>query len=282
VKYKNILVYLDEGVSNEERMKTALAMANVNGARITGVALNAAPSLQTMIRAGILGANELLEKNRAQCQSILDAFAAMAGSQDIEHDTRIVECKEGRAPQKLAHLARNFDLSILRQANPDRPNAELVLDVAEEVLFTSGRPVFFMPYIGAHAIPCKRALVAWDGSASSTRALHDALPLMEHMDEVVILVVDADKQERINGEQPGTEISQHLNAHGINNRVSRVHSGGSTTSTMILNALTDNGSDILVMGGYGTSKLREIVLGGVTRTLLNTMTVPVFMSHSSG
>ena len=69
-------------------------------------------------------------------------------------------------------------------------------DVAETVLFSSGRPVFFMPYIGAHAIPCQNALIAWDGSAASTRAVHDALPLMESMKEVVVLVVDADRHER--------------------------------------------------------------------------------------
>jgi nucleotide-binding universal stress UspA family protein len=279
VQYKNILVYLDDGASNVERMNTALAMARVHDARVTGVALNAAPSLQTMIRAGIGGATEILEANQARSKTIVEEFSALAESGDVQHDTRVIECKEGRAAQKLAHLARNFDLSILRQANPDRPNAELVTDVAEAVLFSSGRPVFFMPYIGAHAIPCQNALIAWDGSAASTRAVHDALPLMESMKEVVILVVNSDKQERTNGEEPGSDISAHLHAHGINNRVSRVHSDGISTSTMILNALSDNGSDILIMGGYGTSRLREVVLGGVTRTLLGSMTVPVFMSH---
>ncbi|MGI9290224.1 MAG: universal stress protein [Gammaproteobacteria bacterium] len=279
MQYKNILVYLDDGASNTERMKTSLAIAQAHDARITGVALNAAPSLQAMLRAGIGGANELIEKGNEQAQNIVKEFTALADAEGISHDTRVIECKEGRAPQKLAHLARNFDVSVLRQANPDRPNAELVMDVAEEVLFSSGRPVFFIPYIGTHAIPCQRAVIAWDGSAASTRAVHDALPLMEHMKEVVVLVVDADRQERTNGEKPGDDISNHLNAHGINNRIERRLSDGVPTSTIILNVLSDTGADILIMGGYGTSKLREVVLGGVTRTLFNSMTVPVFMSH---
>ena len=99
------------------------------------------------------------------------------------------------------------------------------------------------------------------------------------MEEVVVLVVDADDQERTNGEKPGDDISKHLDAHGINNRIERRLSDGIPTSTIILNALSDTGADILIMGGYGTSKLREMVLGGVTRTLLDSMTVPVFMSH---
>ena len=279
MQYKNILVYLDDGASNTERMKTSLSIARAHHARITGVALNTAPSLQTMIRAGISGAHELLEKGQVQAKVVADEFTALATAENIDYDTRVIECKEGRAAQKLAHLARNFDIAVLRQANPDRPNADLVTDVAEEVLFSSGRPVLFIPYIGAHAIPCQRAVIAWDGSAASTRAVHDALPLMEHMEEVVVLVVDAEDQERTNGEKPGDDISTHLNAHGINNRIERRVSDGVPTSTIILNALSDTGADILIMGGYGTSKLREVVLGGVTRTLLNSMTVPVFMSH---
>jgi nucleotide-binding universal stress UspA family protein len=279
VQYKNILVYLDEGASNAERMRTSLSIARAHNAKITGVALNTAPSLQAMLRANIGGANGLIDKGRAQAEAVIDEFDALATTENIDHDTRIIECKEGRVAQKLAHLARNFDVAVLRQANPERPNADLVMSVAEEVLFSSGRPVLFIPYIGAHAIPCKQALIAWDGSAASTRAVHDALPLMEQMQEVVVLVVDSDKQERTNGEQPGDDISNHLSAHGINNRVERRLSGDTTTSTIILNALSDTGADIMIMGGYGTSRIREVVLGGVTRTLLNTMTVPVFMSH---
>lgn len=279
MQYKDILVYLDEGVSNVERVNTAIAIAKVHNARLTGVVLNAAPPLNVMIRLGISGGNKLIKKSRKDAKKILAEFDERVTGEGIEHFTRLVECKEGRAPQKLAHLARNFDLSIMRQANPDKPHVDLVKDVSEEVLFSSGRPVFFMPYIGAHRIPCELAIVAWDGSASSTRAVHDTLPLMEQLKEVIILVVDADKQERTNGELPGDDISSHLDAHGINNRVKRVPSGGASTSTIVLNALSDEGADILIMGGYGTSKIKEVMLGGVTRTLLNTMTVPVVMSH---
>lgn len=279
MKYKDVLVYLDDGDSNPERIRTALAIATAHGARLTGVVVNAAPPLNVLMRLGISGGNELIEKSRETAEKIAADFAASAKAAGIEHRTRIVETKEARVPHQVASLARNFDLSIMRQANPDRANARLVLEVAEQVLFSSGRPVFFMPYIGAHNIPCRRAMVAWDASPAATRALHDSLPMMEHMDEVIILVIDEDRQERIGGVRPGEEISAHLQAHGIDNRVHRVLSGGATTSTIILNELFDLGVDLLVMGGYGTPKLREVVLGGVTRTLLETMTVPVFMSH---
>ena len=279
MSYKDILVYLDDGVSNEERVKSALSIAEAQGARPTGVAVVSAPPKNVLRRMGLGSGEDLLKKSRALAEDIVADFVDRVKQSSVEHATRVLEGDEGRAPRRLAQLARHFDLAIMRQANPDRPNADLVLDIAEEVLFASGRPVFFMPYIGAHRIPCERALVAWDGSAAATRAVHDALPLMSDMKEVIILVVDDDRREWIDSGRPGDDIAAHLSAHGIDCRVERVLSGGSPTSTMILNQLSDDGADLLVMGGYGTSKLREVVLGGVTRTIMGTITVPVFMSH---
>ena len=264
MQYKDILVYLDDGVSNEERVSTAISIAKYHDARLTGVVLNAEPALNTLMRIGIKAGEKLAHDTRDQSEAILESFKTIATEAGLNCRTRLIECKDNRAGQRLSQLARNYDLNIMRQANPDNPNAEFVKEVTEAVLFASGRPVFFMPYIGAHRIPCKRAVIAWDGSAASTRAVHDALPLMEQMEEVVILVVDAQDHPRANGELLGDNVSDHLNWHNVNNRIHRVPSGGASTSTIILNALSDEGADILIMGGYGTSKLREIILGGVT------------------
>lgn len=279
MQYRDILVYLDDGVSNIERVNTAISIAKYNNARLTGVVLNAEPSLNTMMLIGVKAGDKLARETREQSESILESFLGIATEADLNCRTRLIECKGNRAGHRLSQLARNYDLNIMRQANPDNPNAEFVKEVTEAVLFASGRPVFFMPYIGAHRIPCKRAVIAWDGSAASTRAVHDSLPLMEQMEEVIILVVDAQDHPRANGELLGDNVSDHLKCHNINNRIHRVPSGGVSTSTVILNTLSDEGADILIMGGYGTSRLREIMLGGVTRTLLKSMTVPVIMSH---
>jgi nucleotide-binding universal stress UspA family protein len=167
----------------------------------------------------------------------------------------------------------------MRQANPDKPNASFIGELSEEVMLSSGRPVFFIPYVGAHNIPCRRGLIAWDGSKAAARAVHDALPLLKMMEKVIILIVDADKIEHYADSKPGKELSRHLNLHGVNNKIRRLAKAEVSTSTIILNELSDSGADILIMGGYGTPKLREIMLGGVTRTLFECMTVPVFMSH---
>ena len=279
MQYKNILVYLDQGASNKERINTAIAIAIAHSAQLTGVVVNALPNSSILKRLGIGKSDELMEQARVNAQVTIERFELQTDKAGVEANTQVIECLEGKAPEKLARMARIFDLSIMRQANPDMPNASFIAELSEEVMFSSGRPVFFMPYIGAHNIPCKTGLIAWDGSKAATRAVHDALPILEMMEKVTILIVDADKIEHYTDLKPGEALSRHLSAHGINNVVSRIPRGQTSTSTVILNEISDTGADILVMGGYGTPKLREIMLGGVTRTLFECMTVPVFMSH---
>jgi len=279
VQYKNILLYLDQGASNPERVNTAVAMAEQHGAQLTGVVIHALPTSRMMHKLGLGDSDDVLKQARQEADAVLEAFSRQMTERGISFDTRTIECKESAAPKKLARMVRNFDLCILRQANPDKPNADFIAELSEGVLFYSGRPVFFMPYIGAHSIPARKGIVAWDGSAAASRAVHDSLPLLEQMESVVILVVDADKIERNDDTEPGHDLSRHLAAHGIKNEVMRVVSGGIGTSTTILNEVSNTSADILIMGGYGTAKLREMMLGGVTRTLFRTMTVPVVMSH---
>jgi nucleotide-binding universal stress UspA family protein len=279
MEYKNLLVYLDQGASNKERVNTAIAIAKVHEAQLTGVVVNALPASSILQKLGFGKGEALMEQQRVDAEEIIEHFKQMTEQEGVQADTRIIECVEGRAAEKLARMARIFDLSIMRQANPDKPNSAFISELSEEVMLSSGRPVFFIPYVGAHNIPCRRGLIAWDGSKSATRAVHDALPLLKMMEKVIILIVDADKIEHYAASQPGEELSRHLSIHGVNNEISRVLKAEVSTSTIILNELSDSGADILIMGGYGTPKLREVMLGGVTRTLFECMTVPVFMSH---
>lgn len=280
MQYKNILVYLDHGASNLERVNTAIAIAKAHGAHLTGVAVNVTPTRKLMGKMGLGNGQALIEQSRVLSLSTLEDFRQTAEAQNVPFDTRLIECSENRAPKQIARMARIFDISIMRQANPDKPHANFIRQLTEEVMFSSGRPVFFMPYVGAHHIPCRTGLIAWDGSKAATRAVHDALPLLEGMDEAIILVVDPEKIEHYDKDsKPGDALSAHLTAHGIKNKVSRIPSNGVSTSTAVLNEVSNTGADILIMGGYGTPKLREVIMGGVTRTLFECMTVPVMMSH---
>ena len=279
MQYKNILDYLDQGKSNPERVNTAMSIAKVHDAKLTGVYVNALPAYNLLKRISGGKSEAFMEQARVDAQAVVEEFEQQTEKEGVKSDSRIIECQEGLAPEKLSRMARIFDLSIMRQANPDQPHASFITELSERVMFSSGRPVLFMPYIGAHHIPCRRGLIAWDGSKAATRAIHDALPLLEMMDKVVILVVDPQSIEHYTDSKPGDALSVHLDAHGVNNEVLRVPKGETTTSTVILNELSNTGADILIMGGYGTPKFREVILGGVTRTLVECMTVPVFMSH---
>ena len=281
MKFKNILVYLDLGESNEDRVASALAIAGLHGAALTGVVVNPLPSSVILQKLGLAGNQDVLERARADAQSTFDSFRERAAEAGVEADCFTLECVESEAPERLARLARVYDMALLRQANPDADNTAFVASLSEEVMFSSGRPVLYMPYIGAHEIPFHRGLIAWDGSKASARAVHDALPLLENMDQVTILVIDSGKIQRYHDDvQPGEGLSRHLGRHGIDSEIRRMLLDSDiSTSSMILNEVSNTSADLLVMGGYGTPKLREIVLGGVTRTVLESMTVPVLMSH---
>ena len=143
----------------------------------------------------------------------------------------------------------------------------------------SGRPTLVIPYVGARAMPPNRVLVAWDGSREAARAVNDALPLLAGTQSVTILVVDPGSLRGRVGDQPGAALATPLARHGIKAEVRTAASGGLGVGDVIIGQVTDMGADLVVMGGYGHSRLRQLVMGGVTRGILRSMTVPVLMAH---
>lgn len=268
--YRDILVYIDDGKSNAERMKTAFDLAKAHNAQITGVTLSALKPERVRTMDETIG--EVAATGR------IESFTAAAEAEGLTVKSKIIWGSAKVAARKMAQFARNFDLIILRQANPQVDSAALIEEVSEQVLLLSGRPIFFMPYIGAHRIPCQRAMIAWDGSPSVSRTVHDALPLLAGLDEVVILVIEGSKKTA-KGELLVDELSEHLANHGIKTEIKRHPKDGLDVPTIILNEISNNDIDVLVMGGYGTPNLQQKIFGGVTRTLLSIMVVPVVMSH---
>ncbi len=275
MQLKDILLYLDDGASNKERVKAAFAMAKAHQARLTGVALAAIKPAHLKLK----DEKALIRISEQHAEKITESFTAAADAEDLPVQTRIIHGDEATASRKMAQFARNFDLVMLRQANPKNDNFSIVKEVSEQVILLSGRPIFFMPYIGAHRIPCQKAMLAWDGTPAATRALHDALPILAGMEEVIVLVVKEGKNKTAKGEVMVDELHQHLNNHGVNANIRRVHAGTFDVPTVILNEIAENSVDLLVMGGYGTPSLKQKIFGGVTKTLLTNMIVPVIMSH---
>jgi nucleotide-binding universal stress UspA family protein len=174
----------------------------------------------------------------------------------------------------FGRIARRFDLSVVRQAEPGKNNAAPL--IIEAALFQTGRPVPIVPYIQKGGIKLDRVMVCWDGSRSAARATGDATPFLERAKAAEIVMVAEHGQSN---EVPGADIAQHLARHGIPVEVKQIVAPDAKAADVILSHAADASADILVMGGFGHSRLREFVLGGVTRSILDSMTVPTLMSH---
>jgi len=275
MSYRDILLYLDDGNSNHERITTVLQMAERHGARVCAV------TLSTIVPQGTLVKDQKVRKAMAEqaAEERIAEFVALAEEKNIETDSHLISGKSAQAAKKIAQYARNFDLVVLRQANPESPNTSMQQELAEQVLLLSGRPVFFMPYIGAHHIPCRKAMIAYDGTPSVTRAVHDALPILKGIEDITIMVVKTEGEKVAKGEVLADKLLEHLQHHGLNVSLNRVYAGTADVPTIIENEIADNDIDLLIMGGYGTPSLQQKIFGGVTRTLLSSMLIPVIMSH---
>lgn len=275
MQLKDILVYLDDGASNTERVKTAIALAKLHKARLTAITLAAIKPAH--LKVSDKKAIRNISKQLAE-QRVAD-FASLAKGKKIQVETQVIYGKPSVAARKMAQFSRNFDLLILRQANPKKDDFAIIKEISEQAILLSGRPIFFMPYIGAHRIPCKKAMIAWDGTPTATRAVHNALPLIKGIKKVIILVVKEGKKKTAKGELLANDLAKHLQRHGVNAKVKRVNAGTFDVPTVILNEIAENDIDLLVMGGYGTPSLQQKIFGGVTQTLLTSMIIPVVMSH---
>jgi nucleotide-binding universal stress UspA family protein len=172
-------------------------------------------------------------------------------------------------------MARRCDLSIVRQANPDAVGPEELM--IEAALFRSGRPVLIVPYIQRSGMKLDRVMVCWDRSRNAARAIGDAMPFLKLARSIDVVVVETEKR---NGDEiPGAEITRHLARHGLDVELKSIGSSNADAASAILNHASDVSAGLIVMGGYGHSRLREIILGGVTREVLSAMTVPTLMSH---
>lgn len=277
--YKDLLVHVDDSKGCAARVEAAVELAIAHDAHLTGVSLLTDPAPSSFVQ-GYLPQDvvDMLQRQaRERADAALVRFAELAKRNQISFDTRVDRVPYTAMAEALATHARYADVVILGQADPD--DAEAPRYLPEEVTLSSGRPSLMIPYIGPAATLGQRVTVAWDASREAARAVNDALPVLERAQAVSVVTVNPEEGPFGHGEQPGADIALHLARHGIKVEVQRVESRDVDVANTILSHIADRSSDLLVMGAYGHSRLRELVLGGVTRTILHDMTVPVFMAH---
>jgi nucleotide-binding universal stress UspA family protein len=275
---KDILVLVDRQNSTPARIDLATELARRFGAHLTGLHVTVPPVIPAGVRAEMpVAAVEGYARFQAQTAEAANAlFLARAGEHGLEIDWRH---REGDAGDIATMHARYADLTVVGQDDPEAEEVDSPRGVAERVLLGSGRPVLVVPYVGTRGPVGQRVVVAWNASREATRAVNDALPILQRATKVTVLVINPRGASAEHADAPGADIARHLTRHGVPAEATSTESDELKAAEMLLSALADLGGDLLVMGGYGRSRLRELVLGGMTRDILRSMTTPVFMSH---
>jgi nucleotide-binding universal stress UspA family protein len=273
---RDLLVNLATDITEDATIDYAIALARMFEAHLAGIVFGYDEIPPAMLAGEVPPA--WIDAFRKEAQDAAKAtvarFQAAARRAGISAQAGCVPAHLGGPAEPFGRLARRFDLSVVRQAEPGRDTAAPL--IIEAALFETGRPVLVVPYIQQTSINLDRIMICWDGSRSAARAAADAMPFLERAKSVeVAMVSERGKSE----ETPDADIAQHLARHGLAVEVKQIAAAHVNTADVLLSHAADTSADLLVLGGYGHSRLREFVLGGVTRSILETMTVPTLMSH---
>jgi nucleotide-binding universal stress UspA family protein len=274
---KDIIVNLSVGEGANAAAEYAVSLAAAFDAHLAGIAFLYDPIVPVSgagyIPADVIEAQE--RDNAAAAKAAIDRFVAAGKRAGVAAEPLTLSGSFAGVGNQFGRIARRFDLSIVGQAEPGTSAVEEI--IAESALFESGRPVIVVPYIQKAPLKLDRVMLCWDGSRAAARAIADAMPLLEQAGRVEIVIVANERGKK--DEIEGADMGAHLARHGLNVEVKRTVLGDIDVADVILSHAADAGSDFIVMGGYGHSRLREFVLGGVTRTIFRSMTAPVLMSH---
>ena len=210
--------------------------------------------------------------NKKRADAAVSRFRNAAAASGLIAHARTVDATVAEASRMLGETARHFDIVVVGQGKPDHWAPEILIEGA---LFGCGRPVLVVPYIQRDPMMLRHVTVCWDGSRAAARAIGDAIPLLRHAESVDLLSVSTGQEAKaIDG-----SMKEHLVRHGVKAVTRQVEGTKIGEVPAILNHVAETSSDLIVMGGYGHARLREFVLGGVTRGILASMTAPVLMSH---
>jgi nucleotide-binding universal stress UspA family protein len=276
--YKTILVHVDESTHAGERIKISAAVAMAERAHLIGTAVTGASRYLLQSR--------MLAELDPSLQSHLTFLRERAerGLDDFENAVRLLGLPsfekylvDDEAGGGICLQARYADLVVIGQYDPEETSPVVMPDFPQYVVLHCGRPVLIVPHTGRFDNIGRRVLIAWDASMEATRAITDAVPLLQRAHTVDVVVFNAGAQQQLQSTRPGTDIARFLERHDIKVEVMRRRTE-LEIGDALLALVQELGSDLLVMGGYGHIRFREIIPGRVTSTILASMTVPVLMS----
>jgi nucleotide-binding universal stress UspA family protein len=285
MELKDILVHLDAGPRSAVRLDIAAGLAARDGAHLTGLYVIDVPppdmfygfpsAFLDLQRAEDI-VDHLRETAVTEGAAVEAAFRARLARDGLEGEWRLAE---GVAGEVVALHGRYADLVVLGQPEPRPVPGARGLNLPAGALMACGRPLLMVPFAGHFPTLAQQVLVGWNASAEAARAVNDALPLLRHARKVTVLAVNPGRGIRGEGALPAADIALHLARHGIAAEAAHTIAKDIPEADALLSYAADIGADLLVAGFYGHSRMREMVFGGVTRSLLAEMTVPVFLSR---
>lgn len=270
--YKDIIVHQSDSDGSNRSLGAAIGLAKANDAHLSGVYVLNYPPVPTFVQADV--PPELIQQGyqsiRQAAEDRRKAFETAVQREGVRGEFRLME---GDPVEAVALCARYSDIVVAVQPDPDHPD---VGDrVPEGVVMAAGRPVLMVPYAGSTKTDAKRVMIAWNGTREATRAVHDAMPFLQGAESVLVYGVNPESDDHI----AGSDLALHLSRHGVNAQPKHIVAPDIAVADALLSAISDHSIDLLVMGAYGHSRLRELVLGGATREVFQSMTCPVLLSH---
>jgi nucleotide-binding universal stress UspA family protein len=276
--FRNILVHIPSERPVRPVVDVAVALAIARRAHLDAIAIG----YESMGAAGliaegggvaiaaVLGAEQ--ERAQERADAAIAVFETEARLAKIAYGTRTLATIPAEAGHTIAALSRLYDMTVVLQ--PDAADGSYDNEIPQQILFNSGGPVLMVPYIHKGPLDAHHIGIAWDGSRLAARAVHDAIPFLKNANAVTVVTINEEASEA-----SSDQLAAHLGRRNIAARVQRLRVDRGNVQGAILSIAAESNMGLLVMGGYGHSRLQERILGGVTRSMFDSMTVPVLMSH---
>jgi len=274
--YKTIIVHIDPGKNSEKRLEAAINLAREYDAYLVGLYV-----FSTYIPPGYIMAhmggeiqaaqNKIAVESMSRAEEAFRKQTSAAGLDNIEWQTAYDD-----PVHVLSSHSQYADLVVIGQSDAS-DDSGVAMDLPERLVLTAGRPVLILPKTGDFPSIGKRILVAWNASQEATRAVANAIPFLKAADSVFVMAVKSKTSKSDNFRSEN--MVRYLERLGIRAELKDIHGTNVDVGNELLSSASDLSADLIVMGGYGHSRLREWVLGGATRTILDAMTIPVLMSH---
>jgi nucleotide-binding universal stress UspA family protein len=279
MSYPTILVHVDNSPHAEGRIRLAINLAaacrsHLVGGAMAGVARFVYPDPSLPVAVDLIGQQiDAMQERADQALQLFETLAQRAGIETYERRRLDDEPDTG-----LALQARYADLVVLSQTGAGESGPDLVSTLPGYVMLHSVRPVLVVPSAQPPDDIVRHALIAWNGSSEAARAISWAMPLLHKVRDVTLAVINPQASYGLHGDQPGADAATWIARHGVKVNVMVQETGGDVGDALLAMA-ADLGADLMVMGGYGRTRFRELLLGGVTRTVLANMRLPVLMAH---